>query len=136
MALSLQFEFTYDSEPFIPVTVTTTTTTDRQITIRALIDTGAQATLLDQEIARILGVDLAGAQTAPVSGIGGNLSVRFAEVTLLLLEEPSLDTQVMVAFAPQLGSTLGNLIGLDVLAHFDFGLSHASRLGYLGKQEA
>jgi hypothetical protein len=31
------------------------------------------------------------------------------------------------------GLGTGNLIGLDVLAHFDFGLSHRDRLGYLGR---
>jgi hypothetical protein len=33
-----------------------------------------------------------------------------------------------------LGSlALGNLIGLDVLEHFDFAISHRERLGYLGR---
>ncbi len=31
------------------------------------------------------------------------------------------------------GLAIGNLIGLDVLEHFDFWLSHRERVGYLGR---
>lgn len=55
------------------------------------------------------------------------------QVTLRLLDEPDLEISLPVLFGETGQGRLGNLIGLDVLEHFDFGLSHAKRLGYLGR---
>jgi len=47
------------------------------------------------------------------------------------LNEPELRVIVRAGFVEMGSPALGNLIGLDVLEHLDFGLSHAQRLGYL-----
>jgi hypothetical protein len=49
------------------------------------------------------------------------------------LDEDELSLRLPVAFAPIQATTAGNLLGLDVLSHFDFALSHSQRLGYLGR---
>lgn len=67
-----------------------------------------------------------------VSGVGGLLrDARLAEVRLELLERPELAVTVDVAFAPGVDGTSGNLLGRNVMEHFDFGLSHHDRFGYL-----
>jgi hypothetical protein len=42
---------------------------------------------------------------------------------------------VQVAFAPEIENTLRNLLGLDILEHFDFGLLRGNRTGYIGRRE-
>ncbi len=54
----------------------------------------------------------------------------------MLLDEPDLQITVEAAFAPEVELTFGNLIGLDVLEHFDFALSHRERIGYLGRSHS
>jgi hypothetical protein len=59
---------------------------------------------------------------------------RLALVELHLLDNPALRVATEIAFAPDITLTLGNLVGLDVLEHFDFGLTHAGRIGYLSRR--
>jgi hypothetical protein len=132
MPLNLDFEFSYVGEPSLAVRIGSPQT-GRNVLVRALIDTGAQATLLDEAIARRLQIDLSSVEPVRLTGVGGSSEARFAEVEVQLLDEPDLSSRLTVGFAPGIGTGLGNLIGLDVLGAFDFGLSHAWRLGYLGK---
>ena len=64
---------------------------------------------------------------------GGVIEAVLLEIDLLLLDEEELLLRGPVAFAPLQAIRVGNLIGLDVLEHFDLALSHRERLGYLGR---
>jgi predicted aspartyl protease len=124
-------QFSYSNEPIIPVRVALPGAGTGTV-IRALIDTGAQATRLDESVARRLRIDLERMPSASIAG-GGTTQARFAELSLQLLDEPLLERIVTVGFVPGIAEALGNLLGLDVLSSFDFGLSHSSHLGYLGR---
>jgi predicted aspartyl protease len=101
----------------------------------ALIDTGADLSLFDEGLAQDLGLDLQSLPAVNLSGVGGLLrEARLAEVRLTLLDLAELQVTLEVAFAPEVELAHGNLIGLDVLEHFDFALAHADRLGYLGRR--
>jgi hypothetical protein len=92
--------------------------------------------LFDEAVGRQLGLDLAILPVLNISGVGGlTREARLAEVTIRLLDNPDLSATVEVALAPDVELGHGNLIGLDVLEHFDFGLAHRQRLGYLGRSE-
>jgi hypothetical protein len=83
-----------------------------------------------------LGIELASLASVSISGVGGLVrDARLAQVIVQLLEQPALAVTVEVAFAPDVENTLGNLLGLDILAHFNFGLSHGNRTGYMGRRE-
>ena len=121
----------YFREPIIAVTLASPAGYERR---EALIDTGSELSLFDEWIALSLGLDLERLPPVTLSGVGGLLrEARLAQVTLMLLDRNELRATLDVAFAADVELTLGNLIGLDVLEHFDFGLSHRERLGYLGR---
>jgi hypothetical protein len=133
MTPNFEFEFAYPSLPRITVALKSIET-GRSGRTGALVDTGAEITLFDVTVAQRLGIDFAGAPNITISGVGGSLSdARLVTVEIALLDEPNLTVSLPVAFAPIEGLGVGNLIGLDVLSHFDFGLSHRDRLGYLGR---
>jgi hypothetical protein len=67
-----------------------------------------------------------GAPRAPASCIAA-----LVEIKLLGLD--ALSSVLELRFVPGIEEQLGNLLGLDVLSFFDFGLSHANRVGYLGR---
>ena len=128
----LDFEFWYTDTPRI-IAMVRSPSSGQSLPAFCLIDTGADVTLFDQELAEALDIDLRGAEQASVNGLGGTTIVRLSAVELHLLNEPELTVTVRAGFA-ELGSlALGNLIGLDVLEHFDFAISHRERLGYLGR---
>jgi hypothetical protein len=55
--------------------------------VRVLLDTGADDTVFPDHVARLIGLDLAGAPTGTVSGAGAaGLPVRYAQVTLRLTD--------------------------------------------------
>lgn len=109
--------------------------TDLTLYTEAQIDTGADLTLLEGSLADELGLDLDRAPRIQLGGLAGTIEARIAEVELRLLSSPDLTIFLAVAFASNQGPRIGNLIGLDVLSHFDFALSHANRVGYLGLPE-
>jgi hypothetical protein len=77
---------------------------------------------------------LASGTPVSIRGVGGaTLEARLITVELALLTERDLTITLPVAFATIDGLGVGNLIGLDVLEHFDFALSHSQRTGYLGR---
>jgi predicted aspartyl protease len=134
MALNLEFEFLYATVPRITVSLRSPTTGRLGIT-SALVDTGAEISLFDLTIANRIGVELSPAdEEVTISGVGGGyLRARLGAVEIALLAEPDLATTIPVAFATIEGLGIGNLVGLDVLSRFDFGISHSERLGYLGR---
>jgi hypothetical protein len=126
MQPNLEFEFRYIGRPIIPIVARVGS---YQTGFSALIDTGADVTLLDEMIASQLGLQIDGLPRARVLGVGGGTwDVSLAEVTLNLLLEPDLEATLQVAFVPEISLTVGNLLGRDVLAFFDFGLSHADEI--------
>ena len=135
MPPNFEFEFVYFTEPRITVRVVSPVNGQTKL-IRGHIDTGAQATILDASVARDLGLELSSAATASLTGLGGQVEARFSAMELRLLDEPELTRTLTVAFIADIESQLGNLIGLDVLEHFDFALSHSQRTGYLGRSTA
>jgi hypothetical protein len=135
MALNLAFEYSYQSEPFIPIRLTNTSTGLIAAT-EAIVDTGSQASLFDESIARRLGLELPAANFTRNKGVGaGELLSRPAitRVSLLGLEE--LSEVMNLGFARDVENTTGNLIGQDILVFFDLAISHRNRILYLGRSE-
>jgi hypothetical protein len=133
MPLNFQFEFTYPFEPTITLRARSSIT-GRSRLAPVQVDTGADRTVLDLRIAVSIGLDPGSGQTISLMGLGGGtIEGVVMDVELLLLDEEELLIRAPVAFAPLQAIHVGNLLGLDLLEHFDFGLSHHQRLGYLGR---
>ncbi len=135
MAPNLDFEFAYTDGPIIDLRLINPATANSAIS-HATFDTGADISLFDESLARQLRLDLEGSEQMTILGVGGGeIIARISRVELMLLDELELSVSVTsdVAFAPIRGLGTGNLIGLNVLEHFDFGLSHRERVGYLGR---
>ena len=132
MPLNQDFEFDYQFEPVISVRLLCHDTQMQEVTI-AQIDTGATFSLFDASLASSLGVDLQSAPLRYLSGMEGRpVSARVAEVEIWLLDEPEPSAFVHVSFMEGVYDTVGNLIGLDVLSQFDFGLQHGLLRGTRG----
>jgi hypothetical protein len=130
----LDVPFTYTSSPRILVRVTSPLT-GRSITLRAFIDTGADRTAFDSRALLDIDLDPELQNLTTFEGVGGgSFQVGFYSVELALLSRDDLTVTLPITFAANLGPTVGNLIGLDVLEHFDFALAHRDRLGYLGRR--
>jgi hypothetical protein len=122
----------YFRDPIIRVELIPTDGSD-PVTADALTDTGSEVTLFDEIVAARLEIDLSTAPAVPISGVGGETrEAKLAEVEMRLLSLSELVYRGEIAFAPNIESAFGNLLALDVLNFFDFGLSHANRIGYLG----
>jgi predicted aspartyl protease len=132
MALDLQFEFFYSAQPRIPIRVKSPDT-GRSLITAALLDTGADISLFDDRIAARLGIDSGADRSISIIGVGGGrIEAALADVELVPLDEEDLQVTVRIAFAPVQAVGPGNLLGLDVLALLDFGLSQGNHIGYLG----
>ena len=134
MPISLDFPFSYVDEPVFFVRVFPVGGIQSYIAL-AQIDTGSDQTIFDSAIADSLAIDLASAPRIRLLGIGGVIEARLATVRLDLLANEALSLWIEVAFAERAGHLASNLVGLDVLEHFDFSLSHAARAGYFGIPE-
>lgn len=134
MALNIPSSFDYP--PGIPPRLSVRITADATSRValgRAFVDTGADGTLLDIQIANRLRLNLDSAPVVLLGGVGGGeTEAKSALVVLELADNPALRMEVSVVFAPGVEATCGNLIGLNVLQHFDFALQHSVRRGYLG----
>jgi hypothetical protein len=98
------------------------------IEVDLVIDTGADATILDVELARILGLRPTRDGERRVRGIAGNAeSEGAATVEIELTGSPDLRFTVEATFLTGLQQTVGNLLGLDFLYYVDLALSHADR---------
>jgi hypothetical protein len=127
MELSLDFQHVYDSSPVTPVAAVNPATGAR-VEFNAFVDTGADDTLLDQDIARALGITLDDAPTILISGVGGQIErAPVANVWLELLRRPQCGIHTEVTFARNVTSTHGNLLGINVWEMFDLGLIHSER---------
>ena len=134
MELSLDFNFRYTDDPEISVLVQSPLT-GFETTTYAYIDTGAQRSLLDLRILRDIGHPATPVERLSLYGVGGGqVAVELFSIRISLLGEPALTTELPLAFGEDIESGAGNLIGLDVLEHFDFALAHQDRLGYLGRR--
>ena len=134
MELSLDCDFRYTDDPEISVLVQSPLT-GFETTTYAFIDTGAQRSLLDMRILRDIGHSDIPMERLSLYGVGGGqVAVELFRIRISLLGEPALTAELPLAFSEDVESGSGNLIGLDVLQHFDFGLAHRDRLGYLGRR--
>ena len=130
--MNLTFPFHYDAWPEITVIVHSPQSglTDEY---QALIDTGAQITVFDTRVADELEINLRNSEQFSISVVGGqSVEARVAPLRMALLQLPELTIELDVIFASGIASSTGNLIGLDVLSHFDLFLSHSQRMGFLG----
>jgi hypothetical protein len=130
--VNLSYPFYYEAWPEITVIVHSAAsglTNEYQ----ALLDTGAQVTVFDTGVADYLSIDLSNLERFSVSVVGGqHVEARIAPVRLALLQLPELTIELDVVFADGIASSTGNIIGLDILAHFDLALSHRQKMGFLG----
>jgi predicted aspartyl protease len=133
--MNLDFGFTYQEDPVVPLLIIHPETRVA-ISIFAFLDTGAEATMLDESVASRLGLDLSDAPTVALRGLGGRSQGKVGHVELQLLESAELAVSLDVAFVVDIESSLGNLLGLDLLSEFDLGLSHKHRQGFLGRTSA
>ena len=99
------------------------------------MDTGADRSVVDSLVLADIDQDPEFIALTTVGGAGGgSLDAAIYEVELWLLDRDDMRITLPVAFAAGIERTVGNLIGLDVLEHFDFALAHRDRLGYLGRR--
>jgi len=130
--VNLTHPFTYETFPRLRLIIHSTVTgltTDTE----AIIDTGAEFTILDLNVAEGLELDLSLAQSVPMTPIGGqSFEAKIAPVRMSLLEVPELTIETLILFADEVATTPGNLIGLDVLRYFDIAISHSQRSGIIG----
>ena len=91
-----------------------------------LIDTGADATILDEALAEQLAMDLKGVAPVAVRGYGGRTYGRPAVLDLVPLSQDELRVRVDVVFVPGVADEIGNVLGLDYFAYVDLSLSHAN----------
>jgi predicted aspartyl protease len=130
MDLSFEFTKSYNASPSVPALVINPETGQR-LEVNVIVDTGAEGTVLDQSVALALGLDLHG-ESANLSGLAGSALAPLHDVEIVVLAEPRLSVRVKAAFIEGIGSSLGNLLGLDFFEHVDLGLSHSKRTLYLG----
>jgi hypothetical protein len=130
--VNLTYPFSYETFPSIRLIVHSTET-GLTADVEAIIDTGAEFTILDLNVAQGLELDLSGADSVSMTPVGGHsFEARVAAVRLSLLEIPELTIETLVLFADEVATSPGNLIGLDVLRYFDLAISHSQRIGMLG----
>jgi uncharacterized membrane protein len=133
MPVNLDFEFFYPLQPVIAVSIRSAVG-PRFYQTGAYLDTGAEVTLFDTTVAVRAGIDITAGRQVTIIGVAGDrIAASLTTVTLRLLDEPELEVTLPVAFGSTGDRGFGNLIGLDVLEHFDFAISHRERLGYLGR---
>jgi hypothetical protein len=134
MPPKLDAEFTYQTNPRIPLRLAARSG-QASVLVYAFIDTGADRSLFDLRILYDLNATEGPIDRGSFGGAGGGrLDVDFYDVELSLLDRRELGVSLPIAFAVGVERSVGNLIGLDVLEHFDFALSHRDRLGYLGRR--
>jgi hypothetical protein len=131
--VNVEFEFTYRRNPEIPFLVVGAET-GLSVSSRGFIDTGADITVLDARIASRIGVNLNDLPEVAFRGItGSSRGARLGEVEILLLARPELSTVLEVLFVENFSTSIGNLIGLNLLSRFDLALEHSRRTGYIGR---
>jgi predicted aspartyl protease len=130
--VNLTHPFAYETFPRIRLIVHSTET-GLTADIDALIDTGAEYSILDLNVAQDLELNLDGAQSIEMTPVGGHtFEAKVSPVRLSLLQVPELRIETLVLFANDVATTPGNLIGLDVLQYFDLAILHSQRRGLIG----
>jgi predicted aspartyl protease len=133
MVLNLEHYFEYPGTPGIPVKAINPKN-GKTVEFDALVDTGADGTLLDLSIAMDLDIDFADSRIVRISGVGGEVSeARSTEIEIELLRLPDLRASIRATFAPNVAQDYGNLLGVNVLSIFDIGVAHSRRTIYLGR---
>jgi hypothetical protein len=131
--VNLQYEFTYDRNPELSFLVVGTES-GIALPLSAYIDSASDVTALDASIARILGLDWDDMPQVGFRGVTGRgTGARVGEIELLPLHKAELATILDVIFVEDLLPSVGNLLGLDILARFDIAISHSERRGYIGR---
>jgi hypothetical protein len=131
-ALDFKVEFHYYLRPTVPVRLAYG---DRSIETDALLDTGSEFTVLDEEFAHVLGLDLTGPPTQRMHGIsGGIIEAPVRKLTLSVLEDGELRAlEIDAAFVPNLHQRVGNILGRrDFFQAFKLGLVHSEARAFLG----
>jgi hypothetical protein len=131
LALNFTAEQTYRE---LPRTLVRLARQGHWIDAWALVDTGADVSLFDADLALALALPVAEPdQRVTVAGIGGTRRrIPFWRITMSLALIP-IHIELLVGFAPGLAKSTGNLLGRDFLQSVHFGLDHRARLLYLGQ---
>ena len=123
--------FRYIGNPSLSVAISEVGSAS-SILVPAYLDTGSDRSLFDSRILRSLRIESEPVEVAAFrGGGGGRLIAEFYEVHLALLDHSDLSVTLPIAFADGIEDSTGNLLGLDLLIHFDFALSHFERLGHI-----
>jgi hypothetical protein len=131
-ALDFKLEFHYYLRPTVPVRLAYG---DQSIETDALLDTGSEFTVLDEEFAHVLGLDLTGPPTQRMHGIsGGIIEAPVRRLILSVLDDGDLRAlEVDAAFVPGLHQRVGNILGRrDFFQAFKLGLVHSEARAFLG----
>ena len=133
MALNVPVAFSYRPVEPPTIAIIVIAPSGQRYTVDVILDSGADGSLLDVEVAEALGLDLTNARRLSISGIGGSGGeARVAELDVELLGRADLRGRIEIAFAADVADTFGNLLGLNALTLFDFALQHSIRRGDLG----
>ena len=94
------------SRPFIPVTLSSS---DRQVTVYALVDSGADITLFHSSLAKGLGIDLEAGRQSRAYGISGrDIDVYFHRVKLQVAGmTESIELEAGFTDSPRVAALLG-----------------------------
>lgn len=132
MALNLVVEQGYNDRPEVLVRVSRA---DAWIDAWAMIDTGAEISLFDLELASALPSlsSIQPDQHISVLGVGGIARrIPFWNVEVLVASLP-LRVGLAIGLVPDLAKSTGNLLGRDFLESVHVGLDQRNRLLYLGR---
>jgi hypothetical protein len=130
--MNFTWSSSYRDLPVIPIIVRSIIT-GVEIVVEGLIDTGAEKTLFDTELAGRLALDLSQAPIGRLSGLGGLLdAVPTSEVEITLMFQRELTVRLSAGFVPNLSENFENILGLDLLSNVEFGLSHGRRAVFFG----
>ena len=81
----------------------------RRATFSALVDSGADISLFQIDIANMLGIDLTNAPTKPIAGISGTITGYYVKAVEIQLEGATARITIPAYFAasPTIGALLG-----------------------------
>lgn len=104
-----EFDYFHEEGQWLPFVDVTLNYQKRQITTKALVDSGASFSVFQQEIAQYLGIPMEKGKKIYLTGIGGRI-LGYLHRVLLRIGEAEFSCKIV--FSPELTVSL-NLLGRD-----------------------